>query len=156
MLHFITAVVMFLHCPVPDFRANLGYWKRALQLQDWRVSVMLVPAAELDSNAVGEMDIAARDKMATIRILREQDSDLPRRLARADQQLTLVHELVHLKRMVDGDAWHNEAETVAQTTALVRSHHRWREAAAIEDYKGWLSNNPSGASKTPSPLKAAH
>jgi hypothetical protein len=34
--------------------------------------------------------------------------------------------------MVDGDAWHNEAATVAQTTELVRLHRRWREAAAIE------------------------
>jgi hypothetical protein len=34
--------------------------------------------------------------------------------------------------MVAGDDWRNEAVTVAETNALVRSHHRWREAAAIE------------------------
>ena len=132
MLRLITAALMYFHCPAPDFHANLTYWQHELQLEDWRVSLYVVPAEELSRNVVGEMDIVAQEKSVTIRILREQDSDLPRRLARADQQLTLVHRLVHLKRMVNGDAWHNEAETVAQTTALVRSHHRWREAAAIE------------------------
>jgi len=94
--------------------------------------VQLVRIGELDPDTLGDIDIQVGNKTATIRILREQDSEMPRRLARADQQLTLVHELVHLKRMVDGDAWHNEAATVAQTTELVRLHRRWREAAAIE------------------------
>ena len=125
MFHFVAAIVMYFHCPAPDFKANLGFWQRALNLQDWRVSVLLV-------DTLGDIDIEVRNKTAIIRILREQDSEMPRRLARADQQLTLVHELVHLKRMVDGDAWHNEAATVAQTTELVRLHRRWREAAAIE------------------------
>ena len=132
MLHLIAAIVMLFHCPAPNLKANLGYWQRTLNLQDWRVSVQLVPIGELEANSVGDIGIEVRDKTATIRILREQDSDMSRRLARADQQLTLVHELVHLKRMVDGDAWRNEAATVAQTTALVRFHRRWREAAAIE------------------------
>ena len=132
MLHFITAIVMILHCPAPDFNADLGYWQRALSLQDWQVSVKLVRAGELDSGTLGDIDIAVEDKTAAIRILQEQDSDLPKRLARADQRLTVVHELVHLKRMVEGATWRNEAATVAETTELVRSHHRWREAAAIE------------------------
>jgi hypothetical protein len=132
MLHFLAAFAMWFHCPAPDLKANLDYWQRTLNLQDWWVSVQLVPIGELDHNTVGDIDIKVCDKRATIRILREQDSDMSRRLARADQQLTLVHELVHLKRMVDGEAWHNEAATVAQTTALVRFHRRWREAAAIE------------------------
>jgi hypothetical protein len=132
MLHFLAAVAMLFHCPAPDLKANLGYWQRTLNLQDWWVSVQLVPIGELDHNTVGDIDIKVGDKRATIRILREQDSDMSRRVARADQQLTLVHELVHLKRMVDGEAWDNEAATVAQTTALVRFHRRWREAGAIE------------------------
>ena len=132
MFHFVAAIAMFLHSSAPDFRANLAYWQRTLNLQDWRVSVQVVRIGELNDDTVGDIDIEVRDKTATIRILREQDSEMSRRLARADQQLTLVHELVHLKRMVDGDAWHNEAATVAQTAALIRFHRRWREAAAIE------------------------
>ena len=42
MFHFVAAVVMYFHCPAPDFKANLGFWQRALGLQDWRVSVQLV------------------------------------------------------------------------------------------------------------------
>jgi hypothetical protein len=132
MFHLVAAIVMFFHCPVPDFKANLSFWQRALNLQDWRVSVQLVRAGDLDPNTLGDIDIEVHNKTATIRILREQDSEMPRRLARSDQQLTLVHELVHLKRMVDGDAWHNEAATVAQTTELILLHRRRREAAAIE------------------------
>ena len=132
MLRFIAAIVTFVHSPVPDFKANLAYWQRVLNLQDWQVSVQVVAIGELDYDTVGDIDIQACNKTATIRILREQDSDLSRRLARADQQLTLVHELVHLRRMVDGEDWHNEAATVAQTTALVSLHHRRREAAALE------------------------
>jgi hypothetical protein len=132
MFHLVAAIVMFFHCPVPDFKANLTFWQRALDLQDWRVSVQLVRAGDLDPDTLGDIDIEVHNKTATIRILREQDSEMPRRLARSDQQLTLVHELVHLKRMVDGDAWHNEAATVAQTTELIRLHRRRREAAAIE------------------------
>jgi hypothetical protein len=132
MFHLVAAIVMFFHCPVPDFKANLTFWQRALDLQDWRVSVQLVRAGDLDPDTLGDIDIEVHNKTATIRILREQDSEMPRRLARSDQQLTLVHELVHLKRMVDGDAWHNEAATVAQTTELILLHRRRREAAAIE------------------------
>jgi hypothetical protein len=132
MFHFVAALAMLFHPPAPDLRANLGFWLRTLDLQDWSVSVRLVAIWELDENTVGDIDIHAREKTATIRILRERDSELPRRLARADQQLTLVHELVHLRRMVDGEAWHNEAATVAQTTELVRFLRRKREAAAIE------------------------
>src|SRR4029077_3436739 len=132
MFHFVAAIVMFFHCPAPDFKANLGFWQRALNLQDWRGTVPLVRVGELDTDSLGDIDIEVRDKASTIRILREQDSEMPRRLARADQQLTLVHELVHLKRMVDGCAWHNEAAKVARTRELARPHRRWREAAAIE------------------------
>jgi len=124
--------LLFFHCPVPDFHANLAFWQRALNLQAWQISVELVRAGEMDGGTVGDIDIEVRQKAATIRILREEDSDLPRHLARADQQLTLVHELVHLKRMLRDKAWRDEAATVAETNALVLSHHRWREAAAIE------------------------
>jgi hypothetical protein len=135
MFHFLTAVVMFLHCPAPNLESNLGYWQRELGLQDWKISVRLVAVGELERNTLGDIEVVSRNKTAIVRILREQDSDLARCLARSDEQLTLVHELVHLKRRISGDDWGNEAATVAETTALVRAHRRWREAAAIEGFR---------------------
>ena len=92
-----------------------------LNLQEWQISVELARAGQLDSGTVGDIDIAFRQKTATIRILDERDSDLPRYLTRADQQLTLEHELVHLKRRLAAEPWRNEAATVAETNALVLS-----------------------------------
>jgi len=126
---------MFFHCPALNLESNLSYWQHELGLQDWRISVRLVAVHELDRNTLGDITVLSHDKTAIVRILREQDSDLTRCLARSDEQLTLLHELVHLKRRVGGDDWGNEGATVAETTALVRAHHRWREAAAIEGFR---------------------
>ena len=62
MFHFVAAIAMLFHCPAPDFKANLGFWQRALHLQDWRVSIQLVRVGELDTDTLGDIDIQVRDK----------------------------------------------------------------------------------------------
>jgi hypothetical protein len=133
MLRLLAAVVMFFHSPAPKLDANLRYWQDVLGLREWRISVRLVSSSELDANTVGCIEPSGELKKAVIRILSEHEYDLPVRLARADQQLTVVHELVHLERFVKGDVgWRDEPPTVERTTSLVLEHRRWREATAIE------------------------
>jgi len=124
---------MLVHCPAPNLGEDRGYWQRNFSLQTWQISVRVVPASELGPDIVGDMHIE-RAGVATVRILREQDSDLPRCRARADEELTLLHELVHLKRRVAGEDC-GEVAIVAETTEIVRAYHRSREAAAIEGFR---------------------
>jgi hypothetical protein len=92
-----------------------------------------VRGSELDANTVGDIVIFPERKSATVRILREQDSDLAPRQARADQELTLMHEMVHLHRMAVGDArWQDEGTTNQEVLRILRANHRRRELSAME------------------------
>lgn len=130
----IIALALTLFSPRPDFNECVQYWQRQLALEDWNVTVRVVERAELDDATVGSIDTDARTKSAVIRVLREDDYDLPTRQARADQCLTIVHELVHLRRFArERDPnWQDEAGTVARTFTLLRKHRRWRELAVAE------------------------
>ena len=133
MLHMIALLVMLVHPPNPQLDCNLRYWQPRLGLNAWHVTIALVPAAELEPNALGQIDCSLLTKTAVIRILGADDYDLPRRLTTADQQLTLLHELVHLHRRVLGEpGWQEETPTNQQTLALLYLYHRHQELAAIE------------------------
>jgi len=128
-------VALLPYAPGKTLHHNLLYWQRTLNLQSWRVSIETVSAVELDGETLGDIDVRVESQMARIRVLREQDYDLPRWRARADQLLTLAHEMVHLKRLVasNGGRWDDESATNEETLALLRLLHRSHELRAVEN-----------------------
>lgn len=132
-LILLPAFLLFFHPQEPDLGRTARFWQNTLNLGDWNVTLEVVRAHQLESETVGEIDVDAAARRARIRVLDPADSDLPAKLARADQHLTVVHELVHLRRLANGEKdWRDEATTVAQTVTLVRGLNRRPEIAAIE------------------------
>jgi len=117
----------------PDLRHALQIWQNKLQLTEWRVTVAIVDDGALDGKAMGDIQWDLGAKRAAIRILREEDYDLPAEMARLDQQATILHELVHLrhasKRECQGA---DEASVINQTNALLRANRQWRILAVQE------------------------
>lgn len=135
MIKFLMLVASLFHyIPARNLHENVHYWQRMLNLQSWQVSVERVRAMELDRETLGDIDVCLERKTARIRLLREQDYDLPLWRARADQMLTLAHEMVHLKRLVAarGERWDDERTTNDETLTLLRRLHRWPELMAVE------------------------
>ncbi len=127
-------VSVFPYTPTKGLPRQVQYWQRILGLQSWRVSVQTVRAAELERDTLGDIDVRVDSKTARIRLLSEEDYDLPGWRARADQQLTLAHEMVHLRRIAKGCSgqWNDEHATNEETIKLLRRLHRWRELMALE------------------------
>ncbi|HEY9748532.1 MAG TPA: hypothetical protein V6C63_07630, partial [Allocoleopsis sp.] len=73
------------------------HWQKILRLQDWQVEVKFSRASDLSSPTnSGQAHINSTHKAALIKLLDpidQQDSD---RMIEADQEETLVHELIHL------------------------------------------------------------
>jgi hypothetical protein len=83
-------------CPVhQDLKRVLHTWQKKLGLTDWTIGVEVVSDSALGGNAMGDVVWDLILKRAAIRILREEEYDLPGPLARLDQQATVLHELVH-------------------------------------------------------------
>jgi hypothetical protein len=119
--------------PPPSLESCIAYWQQQLNLQDWTVTLRVVGQDELDPGTLGDIEPNLAAKTAVLRVMRTSDSDLSRRRARAEQRLTIVHEMVHLRRFADQDpGWGTEFATNARAGALVREHRRWFEQLAIE------------------------
>ncbi|HZT40266.1 MAG TPA: hypothetical protein VFA28_20410 [Bryobacteraceae bacterium] len=133
MLH-VFFVLASLIAPAPRLDERVEYWKRILHLDQWRIAVQVVKRQELEDGTEADIETDVRSRTAVIRVLREEDSDLPKRLARADQQVTIAHEMVHLSKLVRlGESfWQDESATNAETDALLRQHHCWRELLVVE------------------------
>jgi hypothetical protein len=133
VLYILSLLASVFHFSGTQMDRDLKYWQEKLHLKEWLVIVVQARGSELDANTVGDIIVFPESKSAVVRILREHDSDLPPRQARADQELTLMHEMVHLQRMAVGDAtWQDEGTTNQEMLRLLRANHRWRELSAME------------------------
>ena len=109
------------------------YWQRELGLEDWKITMQLVSRQDLEDGTIGDIKPDIQTKTAAMRVLRESDSDLRGRLARAEQHNTIAHEMVHLRNYAKGDPnWRKEGSTNAQTAQLIVKHRRWFEMLALE------------------------
>jgi hypothetical protein len=117
----------------PDLARALQTWQRKLQLVDWNVAIQVVDDRALGGRAVGDIHWDMRSKRAFIRVLRQEDYDLPVEMAHLDQQATILHELVHLLHAANRDQrGTDEASVVQQTNALLRANHQWNILAVQE------------------------
>lgn len=79
---------------IDQAKACLSEWKKRLFLEDWIIRVKLVEKDDLElDNVSGEVDFEYTNKSAVIRILYKIDDFI----SKMPHELTLVHELLHLK-----------------------------------------------------------
>jgi hypothetical protein len=76
---------------------RLWVWQKRLNLQDWNISVVVVPASELKPKTLGNVHWELDKKTATIHVLDPADYRLPFKEMLQDMEFTLVHELIHLE-----------------------------------------------------------
>ena len=76
---------------------KLAIWQKRLKLDDWRLSIRMVPSGELKPKTLGNIHWDTPTKTAAIRVLRLTEYKLPEQEALRDMEFTVVHELVHLQ-----------------------------------------------------------
>jgi len=76
---------------------RLWVWQKRLNLQDWNIQVVVVPASELKPKTLGNVHWELDKKTATIRVLDPADYRLPFKEMLQDMEFTVVHELIHLE-----------------------------------------------------------
>jgi hypothetical protein len=134
MLRLILLLIPWMR-PASELEACVRFWQQELGVVGWRISVEVVHRERLSDRTVGHIDTDELTRTAVIRVLHARDSDLPLEQARADQKLTIAHEMVHLKRLVCDRSpdWRDEASTNEQTVRLLRKHRRLMELSVLEE-----------------------
>jgi hypothetical protein len=77
--------------------ARLGRWQQRLNLDDWKISVVMAHTHDLKPMTLGNIHWDAKQKTALIHVLDASDYRVSCREALEDMEMTLVHELVHLE-----------------------------------------------------------
>jgi hypothetical protein len=127
------ALLLALSWPDAGLDAGVSFWQRELGLEEWAIVVRVVSDRELGGRIEGDIDIDAAAKRAVIRVMRLEDSDLPRWRARAAQRYTIAHELMHLHLHAKGDPDRSNEKVVDATLVkLMRMKGRWHELMGIE------------------------
>src|SRR6266567_2551244 len=124
LFKFVALIALALHSPRTDLKQTLRVWQSKLMLTDWRIGIEMADDRTLGGDAMGDIEWDVAAKRASIRVLREQDYDLPVRMARLDQQATIIHELVHLSHVTSGskEVAGEEQAVVRETNALLEAN----------------------------------
>ena len=77
--------------------ARLAVWQQRLNLQDWKISIIMSHPSDLKPKTLGNIHWDADKKAATIRVLDSSDYRLPFHEMLEDMEFTVVHELIHLE-----------------------------------------------------------
>jgi hypothetical protein len=76
---------------------RLAVWQQRLNLQDWKITIIMSHPSELKPKTLGNIHWDADKKAAVIRVLDAADYKLPFREMLDDMEFTVVHELIHLE-----------------------------------------------------------
>lgn len=76
---------------------RLGVWQKRLNLEDWRISVTIVPSTDLRPETMGNIHWDREARSAVIRILDPAEYKMAWRPMLNDMEFTVVHELIHLE-----------------------------------------------------------
>jgi len=97
--------------------ADLRYWRRALRLMDWDITLHVCRHFEMPER-LGECAVNATSREARIRILDPRDISPDATAVSRDVEVTLVHELLHVLFPQDEDGWcSTQQEQAIDTTA---------------------------------------
>jgi len=76
---------------------KLWQWQKRLNLNDWKISVMVVRSSDLKPKTLGNIHWDGDKKTAVIRVLDPADYKLQKQAMLDDMEFTVVHELIHLE-----------------------------------------------------------
>ena len=76
---------------------KLELWQERLKLSDWRIAWAMAHRCDLKPNTVGQIHWDKPSKSASILVLDSSDYRMPFNAMLDDMELTIIHELVHLK-----------------------------------------------------------
>lgn len=76
---------------------KLQVWQERMNLKDWKITVHLVPADQLEPKTLGNVHWDTDVKTASISVLSPEDYKMPYDAMLNDMEFTIVHELVHLE-----------------------------------------------------------
>jgi hypothetical protein len=76
---------------------KLWRWQKRLQLEDWKIAVLVARATELKPKTLGNIHWDTDKKTATIRVLDPADYEMSLPEMLQDMEFTVVHELIHLE-----------------------------------------------------------
>ena len=76
---------------------KLHVWQQRLNLESWKVTVLLSRRSDLKPKTLGNIHWDADTMTATIRVQDPADYKLPFKEMLEDMEFTVVHELVHLQ-----------------------------------------------------------
>jgi len=114
----------------------LRTWQERLSLDEWKVEVRMVRAADLNPDTLGHLKWNASDHTATIKVLNPLDYELPPDQIPSDIERTVVHELVHLQLSVlprNGSKVVEEQVVNKLTEALLRLDWGGSYAAQVSE-----------------------
>jgi len=94
-------------------------WQRQLNLQDWKIKVVIARLSELKPKTVGNIHWDKDTSTATIRVLDPADYGMPLPEMLRDMEFTVVHELIHLSLSpVLSDLQRNDANRLEEEHAV--------------------------------------
>ncbi len=76
---------------------KLELWQQRLKLSDWRITWAMAHRSDLKPNIVGQIHWDKPSKSASILVLDPSDYRMSFNAMLDDMELTIIHELVHLK-----------------------------------------------------------
>jgi hypothetical protein len=76
---------------------RLAVWQQRLNLQDWKISIVMAHQYELKPKTLGNIHWESDKRTAVIRVLDAADYKMPFREMLEDMEFTVVHELIHLE-----------------------------------------------------------
>ena len=76
---------------------RLAVWQQRLNLQDWKISIVMAHQNELKPKTLGNIHWESDKKTAVIRVLDASDYKMAFRDMLDDMEFTVVHELIHLE-----------------------------------------------------------
>lgn len=83
---------------VEQANRRCAYWQKRLNISDWHVKVKIVRSAKMShGSSMGEVDIFDQKSMAIVKLLDPIDWDGTPMIPKQDMELTLVHELLHIR-----------------------------------------------------------
>jgi hypothetical protein len=76
---------------------KLAVWQQRLQLSDWRIAWAMAHRSDLKPQTVGQIHWDKPSRSASILVLDPSDYRMPQNAMLDDMEMTIIHELVHLK-----------------------------------------------------------
>jgi hypothetical protein len=76
---------------------RLQFWQRRLNLQEWKVAIVMTRKAALKAGTLGGIRWDKSKRTASMAVLDPSDYEMPTPEMFKDMEFTVVHELIHLE-----------------------------------------------------------